>query len=465
MKINHSIIYKCVVGVAFSLAAFEGQCQALQLGEVLEQAKQDYPSIRARAAEVVSARRDVSASRMEYIPRVSVQDQYTYATSNSVAGAFYPNPAIISPSGGIRGENSNVATWGSFTSALIEWNVFNFGRVASNVNAAKYNLKSFEAAYENELFQHQVRTADAYLLALIAKKLKYIQVKNVERALRFREAVDAGVRSGLRPGVDSSLAHSEYSKARLQLLESEQNEKSTLYRLLELTGRSTDALEEIDSMLFYVRLPGRSDTGNTSNTRNHPQLQFFDTRVKATQARATSVRRSALPSITLVGAVWARGSGVGANDSFKTDFASGTHYQVHNYLLGISTRWVISDLLPTHQRFKSEQQRVLRDTELYNEQLLGVQRQQRVSNLQYDVAMEQARIAPVQLAAARTAYAQAYARYQTGLTDLPTLLQSVVTLNRAEGDLAIAYSNVWRSLLSIAAAKGDLTLFTNAVNR
>lgn len=83
--------------------------------------------------------------------------------------------------------------------------------------------------------------------------------------------------------------------------------------------------------------------------------------------------------------------------------------------------------------------------------------------MQYDVARAQAHTAPVQLAAARQAYSQAGARYRSGLTDLPTLLQSMVTLNRAEADVAIAYSNVWRSLLMMAAVQGDLSLFLNAI--
>jgi outer membrane protein TolC len=85
------------------------------------------------------------------------------------------------------------------------------------------------------------------------------------------------------------------------------------------------------------------------------------------------------------------------------------------------------------------------------------------SDMQLNVSLEQSRMAPVQLVAAQQAYRQAEARYKSGLTDLPTLLQSMFTLNRAEADVAIAYINVWRSLLAVAAAKGDLSIFTNSL--
>jgi outer membrane protein TolC len=133
--------------------------------------------------------------------------------------------------------------------------------------------------------------------------------------------------------------------------------------------------------------------------------------------------------------------------------------------VGISTRWTISDFVSTKQRYKSEYYRTIRDQELFKEQQIRTHRQLSESQMQYDISIEQANTAPVQLKAAQGAYQQASARYESGLTDLPTLMQSIVTLNRAEADMAISYMNVWRSLLAIAAAKGDFSLFINAVGK
>lgn len=444
------------------VAGGNAHAQTHRLHEVLEQSVQNYPLIRSRQAEVSSAAHDVKAAASEYIPKIAAQHQYTYGTSNSVTGAFYPNPAVISPSGGIRADNINQATWGSYTSALLEWNVFNFGKVSGNVKAARAAAGSSEAAYTNEVFQHQVRVADAYLVALMTNKLASIQKVNMERALRFRQAVNAGVVSGMRAGVDSSLASAEYVKARLVLLESERIENAQVLRLAELAGTQPNVDFVPDSMQFFTALPLRADTGAFS-PRNNPLLAFYRSRVDASMARSVAVKRSFFPSITLVGALWARGSGVSSDDSFHSGFSDGTKYQVHNYLVGVAARWTLSDFFSTHQRYKSEQYKVIRDEELYNEHALRTQRQLRESDMQYSVALEQAQMAPVQLVAAKQAFQQANARYKSGLTDLPTLLQTMVTLNRAEADLAIAYTNVWRSLLAIAASKGDFSIFMNSV--
>lgn len=435
--------------------------QTYGLKEILEQSRANYPSIKARSEEVRGAISDVKAATSEYIPRLSAQHQYTYGTSNSMAGAFYPNPTVISPSGGIRNGNESEATWGSYTSVLLEWNVFNFGKVHSSVNAAQAQAEAGQAALDNEVFQHMVRVSDAYLLTLMSEKLMVVQKANLERALRFREAVKAGVNSGLRAGVDSSLASAEYAKARLILLDAERNFRAQQLRLKELTGITGPASITIDTLDFLRTIPNQPDSGSTPKL--NPLLNLYRARVDATHARSIAFRRSAMPSVTLVGAAWARGSGVYGDDSFHTDFSSGTKYQVSNYLVGAALRWTITDLAITRQRYQGEQHRAARDRELFNEQSLQVQRQRSESSLQFDVSLEQAKMAPIQLTAARQAYQQASARYRSGLTDLPTLMQSMFVLNRAEADLAIAYVNVWRSLLATAAASGDFSLFANSL--
>ncbi len=443
------------------VCSVNGYGQTLGLAEVLEMGRSNYPSIKARAADARGSKFDASAASLEYLPRISAQHQYTYGTSNSMTGSFYPNPTVISPAGGIRPENINVATWGSYSSVLLEWNVFNFGKVAGTVKAARSVAEGNQAAYENEVFQHQVRIADAYLLALMAEKLSAIQQVNVERALRFREVVVAGVNAGMRAGVDSSLASAEYSRAKLLMLDAERNYRSAQLKLLELAGVTEQTSITIDSLHFFTTIPTQPDA--QFNALGNPLLNLYRKRVDATQARSVAIRRSFLPSITLVGAAWARGSGVYNDDSFHTDFNSGTKYQVNNYLLGAALRWTITDFASTHQRYRAEHSRVVRDQELYNEQSLALQRQLKDSDMQFNVSLEQARMAPVQLTAARQAYEQASARYKSGLSDLPTLLQSMFTLNRAEADVAIAYVNVWRSLLAVAASKGDFTIFMNSL--
>ncbi|WP_083769126.1 TolC family protein [Dyadobacter fermentans] len=451
-----------VLLVAFMSA--QAGAQQLRLHEALEQGKGNFPFLKAKRAEIHSAESRIKSVKTDYLPAFIVQDQYTYATSNSVAGAFLPNEgSALSPSGGIRPENHYTPTFGSFTTAMVDWKVFNFGKVKAQVNAAKADLARSQADYENELFQHQVKIIDAYLLLLINQKLVDAQRQNLERASIFKRVTDAAVSSGMRPGVDSSLAAAEYAKAQLLLLESQRSEKAQRLRFSELTGELRDSVQ-VDIMGFYSQLP--IVPGEATSLLKNPALRFAQAQMDASLARSLAVKRSFLPSISLVGAGWGRGSGISnKDDSFHTDFSSGVKYQVFNYLVGVSTRWNLTGILKVRNDYHAEQFQVERFKSLYQTQQLQLDRQERESEIQFQLSLAQARLTPVQLAAARTAFNQAEARYQSGMTDLFTLAQSVNALNRAEVDKFVTTGNAWRSLLLKAAAAGDLDIFLSQINQ
>ncbi|WP_223860717.1 TolC family protein [Spirosoma validum] len=438
--------------------------QSLSLNQVLEQSVRQYPFLKSKQAEVSSAERRVQASQTERLPIMQLQHQYNYATSNSLNGSFFPSEAVtISTSGGVRPVAISQASFGSFTSASIEWRAITFGRIKASVNVAKAELQRSQVDYENEIFQHQVRTIDAYLLLLINQKLVQIQQSNLDRAQTFKRVVDSGVRSGMRAGVDSALATAEAVRARLLLLESQQREQVQRLRLSELAGQLQSGMQ-VDSMRFYTSLPNGTFLSDSLSPRN-PTLRLFQSQITLSAARSLATQRSGMPVISLVGVGNARGSGFSnQGDVFLNNQINGLGYQVGNYLFGLVARWNLTNLLRAHQDYRADQFQVERSRQLFNTQRLQITRQYQEAETQYQVALEQARQAPIQLRAARQAYNQAKSRYESGLTDLPTLLQSVVTLNRAEVDGYVAISNVWRFLLLKSAAEGDLSVFMNQVN-
>lgn len=446
-----------------SLLTTQAIGQSIPLTQVLAQSVRQYPFLKAKQAEISTAERRVQASQTELLPIMQLQHQYNYATSNSLNGSFFPNEAVtISTSGGVRPVAISQASFGSFTSASIEWRAITFGRVKAGINVAKADLQRSQADYENEIFQHQVRTIDAYLLLLINQKLVQIQQSNLTRAQTFKRVVDAGVRSGMRAGVDSSLATAEAVRARLLLLESQQREQVQRLRLSELAGQLQPTMQ-VDSLNFYSSLPNGAYLSDSLSPKN-PTLRLFQSQISLSAARSLASQRSGLPVISLVGVGNARGSGFSnQGDVFLNNQLNGLGYQVGNYLFGIVARWNLTSLLRAHQDYQADQFLVEQARQLFNTQRLQITRQYQEAQTQYQVALEQAQQAPIQLRAARQAFNQARSRYESGLTDLPTLLQSVVTLNRAEVDGYVAVSNVWRFLLLKSAAEGDLSLFMNQV--
>ena len=64
---------------------------------------------------------------------------------------------------------------------------------------------------------------------------------------------------------------------------------------------------------------------------------------------------------------------------------------------------------------------------------------------------------PVQLNAARVLEQQATARYKAGLATIVDVAEAQRLLVQAEIDDSLAGVSVWRALLAVRAAQGDLT--------
>ena len=72
---------------------------------------------------------------------------------------------------------------------------------------------------------------------------------------------------------------------------------------------------------------------------------------------------------------------------------------------------------------------------------------------------------PVQVSAARNATQQATARYEAGLGTIAEVADAQRLLTQAEIDDALARLGVWRGLLGVAAAAGDIQPFVAEAGR
>ena len=72
---------------------------------------------------------------------------------------------------------------------------------------------------------------------------------------------------------------------------------------------------------------------------------------------------------------------------------------------------------------------------------------------------------PIQVSAARTATQQATARYESGLGTITEVAEAQRLLTQSEIDDALARLAVWRGLLGVAAAAGDIQPFVAEAGR
>lgn len=442
----------------------------LDIRTALNLAKQNYPSIKAKAAGRESATFELRALQTNYLPNLILQGQITNATSNQVRGTFFPNEGTAIPvSGGIKVNGyTNDAVWTSFATGLINWKFFSFGKYKAANLAANATVAVAEADYQNELFQHQVKVCDAYLLTLILNNMVKSQKTNLARVKALKDVTVAYTFSGLKPGVDSSTVNAEYSKGMLLLLEAQRLAEEQNIFLKELIGITGGELLNLDTSVFLVNPPGSIELQN--NFTDNPRLHLYESISNQQQMLVKSIRKRELPSISFLAAGWGRGSGISdklkdnGDFVYSSSFGAGIPFRAYNYMVGISSIWNVTSLFRNNYEARAQRFVARMAEERFNEEKLKVQGEIERSRLRYRASLSVLQQVPIQLNAATDAYNQAKARYDAGFSTIMELTQTFAVLNRAEVDASVATGNVWRAILLYAAATGDFDIFLNRLN-
>ena len=103
---------------------------SLTLGQAVDRALKNYPSIRVSQEQINAAAAGIRLARTAYLPRVDALAQVNRATRNNVFGLLLPQSMIPSMSGPVIGTNNLGTAWGSAVGALVTWEPFDFGLAA-----------------------------------------------------------------------------------------------------------------------------------------------------------------------------------------------------------------------------------------------------------------------------------------------------------------------------------------------
>jgi outer membrane protein TolC len=346
---------------------------------------------------------------------------------------------------------------------MVNWHAFDFGKVKQSVRVAQSKLQLAKADYDNEVFRLEIKVADAYLLYLLSVKLVSVQENNLNRTMAFQQFVLSHTKSGLMPGVDSSSANAEVASAQLALMQSRQFVLQQKNNLEQLSLTPIDSIS-VDTTDFLQKVPGYILTPATISS--HPSILLAHQQLNAQYTELSSLKKSVLPTINIIGAGWARGSGVNrATKDYRTGINDGIPYQTYNYLAGVAVKWNITSLAKNKQQYLGGIQNLEAERFTIEEQESELSREVKNAELQYESSLEQSKVTPVQYKAALDAFNLSNARYQAGLASLNEVLQAYYILSRADVDQAVSINNVWRAILQHAASTGNITEFTNLLPR
>jgi outer membrane protein len=436
------------------------QTQTLTLKQALQMAEANYPSIKAKRLYAQSAQEDLKSLKREYIPAMGLHGQLDYATANSLPGSTFSYGVLVPVSGAITSQQNYTPVYGAVALGFFEWAPFSFGQYRARVDEAKASLDYANAATNEELFRQDIAVTQVYLNLIVLEKITVTEANNIERAKTILNVVKASTNSGLRPGVDTSFANAEVSKAKLNYLEAQRNEAEQKSYLADLLG-ITSTNFSLDTLNFLSNIPPLNALPQVLDTNNHPLLKLFNADINAGFAREKFIMRSYYPKISLLADAWGRGSGIAYNNVYNESFSDGTSLSRYNYAVGVACTFNILDYPRIRSAFNAEKFRTQAIKAQYDEQELNLKNQFSLADERLRIALEQSKEAPIELGAANAAYTQKLAMYNSGLSNIVDITQALYNLNRAETDMAAANNGVWKALLYKAAASGDINLLIN----
>ena len=434
----------------------------LTLRQAVAQAIVNYPAVRAALANIQVSAAGVDLARTTYLPRADLLWQVNRATRNSVVGLLLPQPVVAGISGGV-GVDRNETVWGTAMGVLVNWEPFDLGVRSANVASAESTLLRTTAAAELTELQVATAAADAFLAVVATEQTLRAAAASVERARVLYEVVVARVQAGLRPGVDAERARAELAVAESQRIVAEQNATVARVVLAQYTGGSADTISVSPGPLLALP-PADATAGATLPPTTQPALQTHplaaeqNAAIEESRARLRVAESSYAPRFNLLFNTYARGTGIRPDGRVKGGFG-GWAPEVRNWAVGMNVLFPLMDRSAIGARTQAERQRQLTESARYDRVIADLNAQFGRSQALLDGASRVSLNTPFQLAAARATHQQATARYQAGLTGIVEVADALRLLTQSEIDDAIARLNVWRGLLLVATAQGNLDPF------
>jgi outer membrane protein TolC len=441
---------------AVILFALAGTLPAqLTLPQAVESSLKNYPSIRVSEEQINAASAAIQLARTAYLPKVDALAQANRATRNNVFGLLLPQNVIPSMSGPVIGSNNFGSVWGSAIGGLVTWEPFDFGLRGAHVATASAARAQSEATAKRTQFEVAVATVDAYLTLVAAEETVRAAQAGVDRAEVVLKTITAQVGAQLRPGADQSRSEAELAAARTQLIQAQQAIDVSRATLGQFTGADPSKISVVTGSL--VQLPPEQAPARV-NTATNPILVEQNAAVEQARAQLRALERTYFPRFYLQGAAYARGSGAEVNGD-RLGGLNGLAPNYQNYALGFTVTFPILDL-PALRAREAAQSATIRAQAARSEQIavdLRAQWNRAVATV--NGARRVAANTPVQVSSARAAVQQATARYDAGLANIDELAEAQRLLTQAEIDDVLARLSVWRGLLQIATAAGDIQPF------
>lgn len=451
---NSSKVTRCLSAMLLTVGALRAQPAALTLSQAVEDALGNYPSIRVTQEQMNAAAAGIRLAQTAYLPRVDGVAQVNRATRNTFYGLLLPQ-GVIPGVDGVPANNFG-SVWDSGLGVLVTWQPFDFGLRAANVASAAAARDQAQATMNRTRYDVSVATADAFLTVVAAQQTAQAARAAVDSWQILLKSIHALVAAQLRPGADESRVQAELAAAQTQLAQAEQAIDVARSTVAQFVGLNLSQLNVIPGNLAEQLPPDRPEP--PLETAANPLALEQNAAITQEQSQLKAIERTFYPQFVVQGLAAARGTGM-LSDGSRLGALNGLAPTTQNYGVGLTVTF------PAMDRFAIREQESMRSANIRAGQAqalmiaTNLQAQFNTALATLTGARRVAANTPTEVSSARAALQQATARYQSGLAPIDDVAQAQRLLVQAQIDNALARLNVWRAMLQVATARGDIQPF------
>lgn len=431
----------------------QAQEQPVSLPGLLEKVVQYAPSLSADSASINIRQQQLRNTAYNWLPSLKLNYQADLGTNNNLPGGYF-GMGIVPTNSRVReaGNSSTILT--NLGAAAFEWELYNFGAYDAQRKVAQSDISTEVAKLAQSRYQLQAFTIDQYLQLMRLQDLKFIQEQNISRNGEIRRSVLALAKSGIKAGVDTSIASAELSRARLVQIDIINQIRQIQLQLSALSGMPPETIVADTTIeQYYINYLPQQLKDTVSN--DHPMLDYYHALYNNSRDKEVMVKKNYNPKIMFEAAAWGRGSSVSGADEFRP-LAKGWGFERGNYLVGLGITYNLFDIKRKQLQLQTQKATTTHALKKLKEQQVMLQLSADQANRELTTARERLQEIPNQLTAAQAAYRQKLSLYKNGLTDIIELNMALAILYRAEQDYTVAKYNYCKAIFQKAITENQV---------
>lgn len=430
--------------------------QTSLLRKIWIETEKTYSGVLATQSAVESSEYNEEAIKANALPQVKLQFQNSYGTIEGSGGGFFPQAGFFNVSGNRNSGSSTAAN--SFGSAIIEYEIYNFGRQKSAEKAVSSFTSKVKTDQQSYVLKLKKELSQRYLAWIFSgTKLNWAE-RNSKRLEEIHTVSKALSRAGLKPEADSVLTYSSYMQALAMQYNWSGKYKASKEKLKEF---SAENLDETEISVHHFLNPEFNFISENSIGASHPFILSLQQESEYYQTKAEVERKASLPSLKILGGYAYRGTGIDSYGHVSGGWLDGFSNSSNNVLVGLGMTWNITSLYTNKQKSsvlnkESERLRNLEDQYQQAMQSESNALQSKISEQQKQLLKEDKSVK-----SASDAYEMYVARYKSGLITLTELLQIRQILENAEKSQIDASKEYWQEVINNAELTTDFDFLFN----